>query len=276
MICHQRQIRDRLAGEQPRPVMSSLSGCRVAEINLPQAEHIILTYEWLGNIGKWKLPDACYGLLGPSDELLGAVMFSSGPHNTRRILFGHDSDKAICLERGACVHWAHEHAASFLIGRATRLAAQAKGWELFYAYSDPAAGEIGTVYQATNWIYFGLGPGNTRRNGVRYALRPPGVVPGDFLNYLDTRCLRRKGPVLTAIENYCRDKGIPFDGKGTFALARHVNYPPEKTRPEKHLYVLPVRRRSYWLKFFAEKNWEQKSYPKRDLHPCAPIPTGGT
>ena len=32
----------------------------------------------------------------------------------------------------------------------------AKGYNIFLAYSDPEAGEIGTVYQACNWLYCGL------------------------------------------------------------------------------------------------------------------------
>jgi hypothetical protein len=40
------------------------------------------------------------------------------------------------------------------------MAAKEHGWRIFYAYSDPAAGEIGTIYQACNWIYLGVGPGH--------------------------------------------------------------------------------------------------------------------
>jgi hypothetical protein len=30
-----------------------------------------------------------------------------------------------------------------------------KGYHIFVAYSDPAANEVGTVYQASNWLYCG-------------------------------------------------------------------------------------------------------------------------
>ena len=30
-----------------------------------------------------------------------------------------------------------------------------KGYNIFVAYSDPAANEVGTVYQASNWLYCG-------------------------------------------------------------------------------------------------------------------------
>jgi hypothetical protein len=66
--------------------------------------------------------------------------------------------------RGACVHWAHPHAASFLISRACAAAYRDFGWTVFFAYSDRMAGEIGTVYQACNWRYVGVGAG--RGNGT--------------------------------------------------------------------------------------------------------------
>jgi hypothetical protein len=47
----------------------------------------------------------------------------------------------------------------FLIARACKLAAEQFGWRIFYAYSDPMAGEIGTVYQAANWLHLGVGRG---------------------------------------------------------------------------------------------------------------------
>jgi hypothetical protein len=39
------------------------------------------------------------------------------------------------------------------------LAAREHKWSIFYAYTDPDAGEIGIVYQAANWLYLGNGAG---------------------------------------------------------------------------------------------------------------------
>ena len=37
-----------------------------------------------------------------------------------------------------------------------------RGWQVFFAYADPAAGEVGKIYQACNWLYLGQGsPGRT-------------------------------------------------------------------------------------------------------------------
>jgi len=74
--------------------------------------------------------------------------------------------EVLTLVRGACCPWAdHEvesngkkhsgAAASFLISHACDLLAS-KGFHIFIGYSDPQANEIGTVYQAANWIYTGM------------------------------------------------------------------------------------------------------------------------
>jgi hypothetical protein len=47
------------------------------------------------------------------------------------------------------------NAASFLVSRAVKMASQEYGWRIFYAYADPEAGEVGTIYQAMNWLYIG-------------------------------------------------------------------------------------------------------------------------
>ena len=72
---------------------------------------------------------------------------------------------AVCLARGACVHWAHPHAASFLISKACRLARRDYSWRIFFTYADPSAGDIGTVYQACNWIFLGEGVGRSKGRG---------------------------------------------------------------------------------------------------------------
>ena len=72
----------------------------------------------------------------------------------------------VCLERGACAPWAHEHAGSWFVTRALERAHKDHGWKIFYSYSDASAGEIGTIYQACGWMYLGQGVGRNRIAGV--------------------------------------------------------------------------------------------------------------
>ena len=163
-IAHQRRIREREAACDPRPVMASLDGCTVERVSFAEAKAIITRYEWLRSMPA--TPRACYGLKTPDGELAGVAVFASPPSPESRDLCGPEHrDLMISLARGACVHWAHPHAASFLIPKACKLAAKAFGWKVFSAYADPTAGEIGTVYQAANWLYLGSGTGRGDRRG---------------------------------------------------------------------------------------------------------------
>jgi hypothetical protein len=163
-IAHQRRIRDEEAARDPRPQMASLEGCTVAEIPFAEAKAIITRYEHLGSMPAGTR--ACYGLKDPSGELVGVVAFARGPAPESHDLCGREHrDLAICLARGACVHWAHPHAGSFLIARACKLAHRDRGWKIFFAYADPRAGEVGVVYQACNWLYLGVGVGRSGGRG---------------------------------------------------------------------------------------------------------------
>src|ERR1700730_10687346 len=114
MKAHQRVIRERIAEADPRPQLVSLDGFRVRQITRDQAESVILKYEWLGTMNR---PLACYGLFSPdSDAVLGVACFGkSGGSKAASSILGPDfANSAICLERGACVHWAPDRAPSFL------------------------------------------------------------------------------------------------------------------------------------------------------------------
>jgi hypothetical protein len=160
---HQAAIRDRLAKLDPRPQIESLAGCRVEKITVAEAKSIILRFEYLRSMPN--RPLASYGLRAPDGDLLGAAVFGRGP--------GRLPAGTVILERGACVHYAPPNAASFLIRRACAQAHRDHdGWTEFRAYADPAAGEIGTVYQAVGWEYLGQGIG--RQVPYREQWRRPG------------------------------------------------------------------------------------------------------
>ena len=144
--------------------MATLAGCTVEQIGYAEAKALISRYEWLRSMPTGTR--ACYGLRTSEGELAGVAVFAAGPAPESGDLCGREHrSEAICLARGACVHWAHLHAASFLISKACRLARRDYGWRIFFAYADPSAGEIGTVYQACNWLYLGEGVGRSKGRG---------------------------------------------------------------------------------------------------------------
>ena len=180
--CYQRHIRELYADVDNRETIKSLDGATVERITNQEAADIILTYEWLQRMGSGT--KVCYGLK-LDGELLGVACFGTGtykearmicipnwtnrldPAERRRLIEVEKEervyiDKTVSLMRGACVPWAPKNSASFLIRWACKQAYKDFGWEIFFAYSDEAAGEIGTVYQASNWFYLGKNVGRKR------------------------------------------------------------------------------------------------------------------
>jgi len=162
--CYQRHIREVWAEQEPEEKIESLKGAVVRAIDTKTAAALISKHEWLATRGaamgaatKW-----CYGLfLGTI--LLGVACFNKGPINPRNICGPDTVTNTVALCRGACVPHAPANAASFLIRHACQLANREYGFEVFFAYSDPDAGEIGTVYQAVGWKYLGVGTGRKPR-----------------------------------------------------------------------------------------------------------------
>ena len=158
MKAHQRIIRERHA-QEPDPLLEeklsfsrSFDSASVREITNAEAKEVIKKYEWLGNMG---CTDYSFGLYF-GEHLAGVSCFgrTAGTRTAASVCGEKYVHMVKTLCRGACVHWAHPHSASFLIPRACQLMPE-KGFNIFVAYSDAEAGEIGTVYQATNWLYCG-------------------------------------------------------------------------------------------------------------------------
>jgi hypothetical protein len=122
-------------------------------VSKEEADAFIRAYEYLGTVGH---PVARYGAHDPLTGRMAAVATFGRPTFT-------GPPGVIVLERGASAPWAHPHTASWFINRACRAAALDHGWHTFVAYADPAADEIGTVYQASGWSYMGQGRERGRR-----------------------------------------------------------------------------------------------------------------
>lgn len=177
---HQRKIREQ--HEDGHPVPKDFSTASVREIPYEEAKAFILKYEWLGNMGTTA---RTFGLFF-GDELAAVECFGHPKSPEVLNLCGKEhADKVYWLSRGACAHWAHEHASSYLINKACEMMGQP--WKtrdgkdmpakfIFLATADTDAGEIGTCYQASNWNYLGkatvprmfLMPGDPPERGKSY------------------------------------------------------------------------------------------------------------
>jgi len=162
MKAHQRIIREKksqtakdenLFGAWWESLDTSIEMAELKKIDIKTATSIIEEYEWLGCMAAGTM--RCYGIFW--DGNCGGVV-CYGVTTTKTLaesICGKEmADKVAQLQRGACVHWAHPHSASKLISYSLKQE-EKHGTRIVVAFSDPMAGEIGTVYQATNWLYCG-------------------------------------------------------------------------------------------------------------------------
>ena len=159
MKAHQRLVRE-LRAKLPDPLLKEkrklakdFSQARVEQISYAVARNVILRNEYLGSMGS---ASHCFGLYF-GEHLASVEVFGStaGSRLAASVCGPQHADKVTVLVRGATEHWAHEHSASYLIPRACDLMA-AKGKPIIVAYSDPAGGEVGTIYSSVNFIYTGM------------------------------------------------------------------------------------------------------------------------
>lgn len=188
---HQRLIREKYQDNHPVP--ADMSTASVRPISYENAKQIIMKYEWLGNMGT---TTRAFGLFFSEfpEEIAGVVCFGHPkPGEMNNICGVEHADKLYWLARGACVHWAHEHAGSFLITEACKQMGQP--WKtrdgkdmpakfIFLATADSDANEVGTLYQSCNWTYVG-------KTAHPRMMTQPGMPPERAKNY-DTLV---KGPI---------------------------------------------------------------------------------
>ena len=99
-----------------------------------------------------------YGLFDDERECLGVVTYSipTSPQIIRSVVEERWSGYVLELSRLALDESAGRNAASILVGRSLREIPRPK---LIVSYADTDAGHVGYVYQATNFMYCGVGPG---------------------------------------------------------------------------------------------------------------------
>jgi len=103
-----------------------------------------------------------YGLY-ENGELVGVVTYGMTANNNLNTI---GDCEALELNR-LCVSSKSKNASSMLVGRSLKMLPQPK---IIISYADTGQGHIGYIYQATNWIYTGIGKGDVEfeMNGRRY------------------------------------------------------------------------------------------------------------
>lgn len=168
MIAHQKLVKDLgwsrqdLTGAWWEGIDTDIKKAVVKETTRGIAESIIKEYEWLGCLAAVSFcyygiffDGVCGGVVcyGPEySENLGIQAREQGRKCADWSRYGYEG-KMLLLNRGACVHWAHEHSASKLIRRSMDLLPEK--YKVITATVDDLAGEVGTIYQACGFDYVG-------------------------------------------------------------------------------------------------------------------------
>lgn len=197
--CFQRKLRESYEVERTL----SLTESRIERISFKDAQQFILQYEWLGTMGATQLS---YGLF--CEDQLAAVSclgVTAGTGVTSEPFGKEYKSKGIIYLRGACSPNAHQHTATFMLGLVKRELAKI-GYNFVIAYADPEAGEIGTIYQADNWKFYGF------TSGITYLIRPDGkrVDPRIVYKYAKKNELTRQEQMQIFFdEGYTLEKSSP-------------------------------------------------------------------
>lgn len=224
----------------------------------PEHQKFIKRYEWLGTIG-WSVK-RCF--TARYNGLLTGVVIISNPANYTKF---DDSVKLEALiQRGATSSWAPKNLNSKLLMFACNWMVKNTDKRVFIGYSDPTAGEIGTIYQACNFKYLG----NKFGAGIQYKIKENRWVSGRFFT--------RTG----AFKKYAKNLGIQWKKEWEEKGFQKLERIPEQVKkelfksakeqmqkcetrkiPKKGKYMLVLAQTHSEKKKLLEITKEFKSYP---------------
>jgi hypothetical protein len=130
----------------------ALEGYEVHRIAYKDAMAMVVEHHYLHR----KAPASfCFGLFDESSQLLGTVVYGkpASPSLCKGIAGADESSRVIELTRLWIADITPKNAESFLIGNSLKMLPTQ--YDIVVSFAEIGAGHLGTVYQATNWIYTG-------------------------------------------------------------------------------------------------------------------------
>jgi len=118
-----------------------------------EIKDFIKRHEWLGKMPIWATHRFTARL--KKNGVLAGVVVMATPNTFSHLLGSENKGKEKLIARGACISWSPKNTASWLIMKSIRWMVENTDFRYFTAYSDPEAKELGTIYQACNFLYLG-------------------------------------------------------------------------------------------------------------------------
>ncbi|MGG7128930.1 hypothetical protein ACQPUH_15445, partial [Clostridium perfringens] len=129
----------------------ALEGWTVSEVDRAEAMRIVVERHYLHR----KAPcSVAFGLFDPAGELRGVVLYGvpASVPLVKGVLGAENRSLVGELTRLWVDDDAPRNGESFLIGRSI----SRSGFPVLVSFADTSEGHLGTVYQASNWLYTGL------------------------------------------------------------------------------------------------------------------------
>ena len=240
-----------------------------------EIKKFIERHEWLG-----KMPARpTHRFIATYKGHLAGVIVMATPNCFSNILGKDKRHLEKLISRGACISWSPKNLGSALIMFSIRWMVKNTEFRFFTAYSDTEARELGTIYQACNFIYMG------QNSGTRIEYFDPS---NPKRKWFSDRIFRMQ----SQIKKYSRDLAIQWNPN--WATREKINWdqiPIEikekikahtkqhqsrcstRTPPRKHKYLYILGRTKFETnqlqKLFADKNPHLVSlpYPKHRVPP---------
>ncbi len=137
-------------GSTPR---AALQFIRLQPIPFAAARQIVVRHHYLHSLpGGTKLAFGAFA----EGKLLGAITFGVGPYNAFALVDGACPDDCLALTRLWLSEELPPNSESRVISVCLRYLRKYTSLKFIMTYADPAQGHVGTIYQATGWLYTGL------------------------------------------------------------------------------------------------------------------------
>ena len=156
-------------------------------------KEFVIRHEWLG-----KMPHhPTHRFMATYQGHLAGVIVMATPNNFSHLFGKENKNKEKLISRGASISWSPQNLGSALLMFSIRWMAKNTGYRFFTGYSDTQAKELGTIYQACNFIYLG------QKSGAKCKYLD---LNAPEKGWFTDRIFRKA----TSIKRYAHDLGIPW------------------------------------------------------------------
>ena len=137
-------------GSSPRAAFQEI---KVVPVPNSVARAVIERHHYLHSIPGGT--DLTFGVFTRS-KLRGALVLGVGPTNAHRLVGGATQRDSLALTRFWLADDLPRNSESRVLGIVMRALKQNTRVKFLVSYADPAQGHLGTIYQATGWLYTGI------------------------------------------------------------------------------------------------------------------------